>query len=664
MQENKIQYWATLTGRELGDKLVNKIENYYSFVNHSGLLTIWRKVYTELNTIFTEGSNIKTIGKNGEFKKIKINNLRSFKTNLMSLVSEVRPKFTAQATNTDFQSQSQTKLARNLLEYYLTEKRLEIVLKDVISTGLETGRGFIGLEWNPNVGEIISVNPDNNKPLYEGDVRYTCYSDIDVIRNVYKQSENENWVILRKKVNKYDLIASYPEFAEQIEQLSYDFNDLERNIYVNHSTMKDDEQETVALYEFRHNRTESLPEGRLVIFLDEETILIDSPLPYDNLAVFSFDTAPLQDITFGYSVLWDLLPIFEAYNKLTSSILTNQASLGNTIVGMPLGANIDYHQLGEGLSIVEYNMQAGRIEPINLLQTPAEIFQFVNSLEGIAQKISGINSVRRGDNNSLGANASGSAYALFVAQSISFNVNLQHSWNMLLEQVGSSLINILKSFASTKRVASIAGVNNSYSVQEFSKDDLSLVQRVKVQVGNPLSDTLAGKLSIASDLMQKGALTAQEYIQVLTTGNLDTVLDFEESQNQLIEQENEALLRNEDVIALVTDNHLLHKQGHLTLLNNPASRRDPDLVAKVLAHISEHDKLGQALATSQGNISNYFATMNQPQGQINAQPNTAMNQESPSLGGARLPNMPKIAGSNQRLQPANPVPGTAQGNIQ
>lgn len=656
-------YWALLTGQELGEKLDAKIENYYKTVSSSGMLSTWRKIYTELNTVITDGASIKNKGRNGEYKKIKINNLRSFKTNLTSLVTEVRPKFTVQATNTDFESQTQTKLARSLLEYYLTEKRLEIVLKDVISNGLDFGRGWISLEWSPTIGNIISVN-DDGKPIYDGDLKFTSHNELDVIRPIQKQSDGEPWVIIRKKVNKFDLIASFPEFAEQINGLEYDWKDIERNIYTEHSLFHEEDDETVALYEFRHKKCESLPEGRLVQFLNSEIILIDTPLPYDNIAVFSFDTSALQDITFSYSPLYDLLPVFEAYNKLVSMILTNQANFGTSNIAIPKGSPIDYHAISEGLNVLEYDQNSGQITPITLLQTPGEIFNFVNSLEQMATKISGVNPVRRGEAN-LGANASGSAYALFVAQAVSFNINLQHSYNMLLEQVGTCLVSILKNFATIPRVANIVGVNNAYYTKEFSSDDLKLVQRVKVSIGNPLSDTISGKLAIAQDLMSKNALTPQEYIQVLNTGNLDTVLDLEESTNIFIQQENELMLNGQLAKALVTDNHLLHKQGHLTLLNNAETRNNPELTALILEHIAEHDRLMASLAQAQGNIDMFnqmsMQTVNPTQG--TSQPIPMDGARPPMMANAQPANQPKIAGTNQRIVPPAPVTGTSNGNI-
>lgn len=665
--KEKNQYWATLTGEELGKELMKKIDDCYKFMQSQGFTYLFRKVYTELNTVITEGSSIKNRGKNGEYKKIKINHLRSFKTNIESLVSEVRPKFNAIAVNSDFQSQSQTKLARGLLDYFLTQKRLEEVLKTAISYGLDTGRGFVSLEWAPTQGTIISVDPDTGKPVYDGDVKFSAYSQFDVIQNVHKQSDGEKWIILRKFVNKWDLMSSFPEFADEIADLSHDFKDTERNLYPYTSSYGESDSETVCLYELRHLPTESLPQGRLCQFLSEDLILIDVPLPYDNLAVFSFDCAPIPDLNFGYSPLFDLLPIFEAYNKLTSTILSNQANLGTSLVGAPKGSNVRYEQLAEGFSVLEYNQMNGTIAPINLLQTPGEIFNFVNSLESLGQKLSGVNGVRRGDPGALGANSSGAAYALFVAQSLSFNVNLTHSWNMLLENVGSSLVSILKSFATVPRLANIAGVNNSFYIQSFSKDDLSLIQRVKVQVGNPLSDTISGKLSIAQDLLSKQALTPNEYIQILNSGSIDTALDFEESQNLLIEQENESLMRGKIPPVLVTDNHVLHKSGHLILLNNPEARENPELVQSVLNHIREHDKLGMDLANAQGNISTFMDMMNpstpkQGMAGNNGQP-PIQPQGSPSLGGVRLPNMPNVAGTGEQLQAPAPVPGTNNGNI-
>ena len=120
------------------------------------------------------------------------------------------------------------------------------------------------------------------------------------------------------------------------------------------------------------------------------------------------------------------------------------------------------------------------------------------------ETISGVNAVVRGDPpESL---KSGSALALVQAQAITFSSGLQSSYAHLVEDVYTDIINILKKFAKTKKIISIVGKYNRSMLQEFVGDDLSQLNRVVVQVGSPLEQTVPGRMQIAQDLIQAGLL--------------------------------------------------------------------------------------------------------------------------------------------------------------
>jgi len=110
-----------------------------------------------------------------------------------------------------------------------------------------------------------------------------------------------------------------------------------------------------------------------------------------------------------------------------------------------------------------------------------------------------------------------------------------------------------------------------------------------VSSGNPLSKTLAGRLEVAKDLLSNGLVTTpQEYLQVLSTGTLQPLVEAELAVMNLIRSENEDLQDGKPVSSLITDKHDLHIQEHLTLLSSPESRANPQIVALVLGHIQEH----------------------------------------------------------------------------
>jgi hypothetical protein len=285
--------------------------------------------------------------------------------------------------------------------------------------------------------------------------------------------------------------------------------------------------------------------------------------------------------------MFDLLPIQESVNSLYTTILTNQNAFGVQNVLLPRGSDIVVQNLQGGLNVIEYNSQAGRPEPLNLTNTPQEVFAFLATLEKQMETVSGVSSVTRGNPES--SLKSGNALALVQSMSLQFMSGLQQSYVMMIESVGTALIEMLKDFAAAPRVAAIVGKSNRTELRQFKGDDLSQISRVVVDLGNPLARTTAGRVEMAQQLLQMQAVTTpQQYLQILNTGKLEVMTEDTTSQLMNMRSENERLTEGLTVAAIVTDNHSLHVKEHSVILNDPILREDPELVARVLGHIQEH----------------------------------------------------------------------------
>lgn len=80
----------------------------------------------------------------------------------------------------------------------------------------------------------------------------------------------------------------------------------------------------------------------------------------------------------------------------------------------------------------------------------------------------------------------------------------------------------------------------------------------------------------------------QQYISVLDGAPLETLYEDELSENDLMAEENEALLKGEEIIALSTDDHPMHIRRHSALLNDPKVRLKNQRTKAIIDHISEH----------------------------------------------------------------------------
>jgi hypothetical protein len=408
---------------------------------------------------------------------------------------------------------------------------------------------------------------------------------MDVVRDwLQPDSMHHLWKIVRDFKNKYDLAAKYPGLSSEILNKSIDVN---KDYHLRLGYTGKNETDMIPVFRFYHEKTPAVPQGRIVEFLDSETVLFDGPLPYDGIPIYRMAPGEQRGTPFGYTVGFDLLAIQEGVDGLISTILTNQSQYGVQNIWSPTGNGTSVQQLGGGLNLI-----TGKVKPegINLTNTPAEIFKFLEMLVGMMETISGVNSVARG--NPEASLKSGAALALVQSMAIQFNSGLQKSYAKLWGDLGTGTISLLKRFPQTKRNMVISGKNNRSYMATFSKDNLKNIKRVVVDLGNPLSRTTAGKVDMADNLLKQGMIKEPEqYIEVLTTGKLEPTFEGPQAEKMLIRAENEKLMEGGQIQAVAIDPHALHIQEHKVVIASPESRSNPQVVQNTLSHIMEHINL-------------------------------------------------------------------------
>ena len=503
---NDSTYFAAKPPEECAGILLAKADNWFNNLESNGFLEKLRSMYVAYYGAYdsdvSDGHKITFQGDQGELTKLNVNHFRNLAQHLLVMITSSRPSLEARATNTDYKSLVQTRLANGLLDYYMREKRLEKYLKTAVECSIVLGAGYIKMEWNSMTGEIIEYNEDTRTNIYNGDVQFTNLSPLDVVFDNTKEDSNHDWVECRTFKNRFDLIAKYPEFEEQILGLpsKADYQNFSLN------TMTRDQTDHIAVYEFYHNRTESMPDGRYMLFLSRDIVLADAPMPYRSLPVYRIAPSDILGTPYGYSPMFDILPIQEAINSIYSGILSNNTAFMVQNLYVPRNADISINSLFGGLNIIEGNAKP---EPLQLTATAKETYDFLQILERVQETLSGVNAVARG--NPPTSLESGNALALVQSMALQFVSGLQQSYVALMEDVGTGLINILKDFAAVPRVAAIVGKSNRTYMKEFKGDDLMNVNRVIVDVGNALARCLAKDTPV---LMYDGSVKMVQDIRI------------------------------------------------------------------------------------------------------------------------------------------------------
>jgi len=593
MQNRNKPYWASVPSDEIADEILDRVDKYYKYLTLSGRMDLYRRSWAYYYKPMLQGSRLVPAGTIGELTTISVNHYRNLLLHLETLTTQQRAAFEPVAANSDEKSQAQCVLAAGLLDYYMREKRLERNIVQAVKDGLMMGEGFVHEEWDATAGKEYGQTA-TGAPIYQGDMKYTNYNPLNTIRDYLLESPADNvWYVLRKFVNKYDLAAKFPEIADDILDDSADMVEYIKTTTLNY--LGDQESSNIATYKLIHEPTPALPQGRFVVCLDNGTVLQDGPLPYKQSHVYRLAPDEQTGTIFGYTVGFDLLPVQEALDLLYSTVTTNQATFGVQNILVQKGSDISTSELSGGLNVIEYDGKGNPPAPLNLTDTPPEVFNFIQMLEQVAETISGVNSVARG--NPEASLKSGAALALVQSMAVQFSMGLQRSYSQLVEDIGTGTINILKTFATAPRVAEITGKANRPLMKEFTGQDLDSINRVTVNMGNPMTNTIAGKVNLAENLADRGMVEdGDQYIQVMTTGRLEPVIQGKQMQLILIKGENEGLQDGQPQRALITDNHAQHITEHAAVLSSPEARANPNgpICVATLDHIQEHMQLAQS----------------------------------------------------------------------
>jgi len=636
------RYWADVESEDLPEVIQSKALRYNARLRRDGRLSLFfaaeRTYYGfDANGGMADSTAVNYGGENGENVVIRTNHFRSIQQALIATAQHDRIAYDPRATNTDTESARQVVLAKSLLEFYHRALSLEEVTTDAARASLNFGEGYTALRWNPFVGKPVGykdrpVLDERGNPLLDadglpivdkvavlsGDVEARMFNPMEIIHDLDRASKDLDWAIVPYRENLWNLAARYPEWKDDIIALRGSGERLWARSASRSSSpwerqTDDSNADLVTVWYLYHLPCDALPKGRFAMVLSGSSgvVLEDEEMDLAEVPVYLLTPEREMTIARGHTPMWDLLALQEVYDAVLNGQITNVTTFGVQNVLAPKGTDFSPELVAKGMRLLEYTPNpdapnGGRPEALDLLSMPASVDKFRDVIQRLMETLSGINSVIRGD--PAPQLKSGAALALVQSLAIAFNGGFQSAVVRHRERVGTGLISLLKRYAKNPRPVEIVGRANKGAMIEWSGDKLDTIDRVTINVGSPLQESSAGRLEIAQQLLQNKLLkTPEQYIEVLSTGRLESAYSGEKAQLDLIARENEDLAEGKPCTVRLVDDHGIHVREHAAVLAIREIRENDAASKIVLDHINAHTQMWMAMGPELGSLTQSVA---------------------------------------------------------
>lgn len=680
-------YFANLQGEELTRALLERVKQYQQHIINSGYWYLAAKSIQFTKGLDSRGYSsmeLRRRGPRGEYTGVKVPQYAGLYSTFMSQLTGQRIVFEPQPGSEDWQASEQARKARGVLKDAL-ERGFEATLLKAADTAVKQGMAWTVVDFDPHSGPAALPDPQTGAIISAGEMTYRAYGPSSMAFDTEASGPEEvHWTISKRREVAHDLIAAFPERADDILRAigsasPEDDVDMQEIVLQGHRGAGYS-RSRVVLHEFRHATTPACPAGRIAWFLSTGVLLFDDELPFvdddgnRHTCVRRLALLDIDDTAFGYTPMWLLMAMQETLDMLKSIEVTNYRAHGAGVILNPRGSDITPRKIAAGLSVIEHTPG---MEPkaLNFTTQPPDLAGSQERTVQTMQTTINVSSIARGDPPA--SLKSGSAL-LFVQATASQGMQpylnrVNASW----EGSASDYLLVFSIFVQAERSVTVTG-DNADRIEQVKGDDVAGISRVHLAIGNPLTRSQAGAVMIGENLLANNRIDTNQYLEIVDGGGIEKILEPATKRRTLVEQENSMLRDGRVPLVSPTDLHPYHMQRHAAELDSQQARLNPSVRSAVLQHLQMHQQAWmQATMMNPGMLEGLgIPLMQTAMGMMGAGAPPGEEPDDGGEGGAppaaqaagppdggEMPNPPRLpAGSAMATgqNPAAPGPGVAQ----
>lgn len=600
----RLQNWnSSLLSNGLGQRI---IRNFKLFNNADP---------TSANVFGSYDGDFGVYGENSEMLSLRISHFRNLLWHMFNIVFNKLPVPAAQASKSTLSALQGVDVANALLANLWQPNKLQKHVKKAGLYSLVSGTGPLVVDWDTNIGDVYMTDANSGDKFFNGDVRLRSIGIDDFTTDPgVTEFEDSPWVVYREPVNKYLRAAQFPDLEKEILAIP---NDFYLRTIPNYDTNQTD---MIYEYTFVHKACNGvLNNGRICKFLSPDIVLHDGPNVYDGINLFLIKPQENLGSIYGSSPSFDIAPIQMFYDTICTAMATTIAHGAIPNIVMRKGSGLSVNNLIGGYNVWEIAPGIEAPTAVDLLNLKPELVNMLPMLEQIAQTISGVDGVTRGNMDS--SKMSGVAMDISQSMTVQYISGYQNSVIQTMMDISRFAMRFYRKFTTGERIVSIIGDNKSKEAMTWKSESLNGIDDVYYDAIDPLSQTIAGKKAMAKELIDAGQVNPQQYISVATRGTLEPETQKPMKERDYIQEENQALMRGERAYAVFSDNHALHFDEHsgqtfdvkLRAFKDQPGTPEYNILSNILQHMQEHMAFMQGAPPYNQNADNMDAPPPQEQ---------------------------------------------------
>lgn len=335
--------------------------------------------------------------------RMTANRMQSNVTNLLAKLQKRELAFEVMASEADDAALGGARLGEHLLTAEHQDRQWEQVRSDELLGSFLGGTSTVVIEWDPNAGEQLAIDPETDKPVNEGQIQLSALAITEhTTEPGTRVWMDSRFLLMAKAMPPQQVKEHYGLDFDPAADAQSGTGPLQRRLWLDRGFPANVDLTNVFTYYERPRPTRTGGNqrgGRWVVVVNGKAILDRSwPFPFTTPNWYSFRQIRVPGRWTGHTMLNDARPLQVAYNHGISMLSEHMKLAGNARLAIPDSSGVEAEDLSDlPGEIISYDGMSSSgphwLEPPNI---PRWLIDHVNRLEQKLDDVMAVHDISRG----------------------------------------------------------------------------------------------------------------------------------------------------------------------------------------------------------------------------------------------------------------------------